>query len=151
MPIDNCTSDFRKLANSILPAHMESMRKSIADPFPMADFLVKGRGTKTLLKEHGFAEDFSGCYVFIEKRKPVYVGISRKLFTRLWYHSRGTQHYTATLAYSIAAHGFVSPLKRNQRMMDESFLQHFELAKARIRKFKAAYVPIENPLELYLF
>jgi hypothetical protein len=151
MPIDDCNHNFLELAQRVLPEHMSEMRRSLASPTPMAEFLVPRQGVKTLLRAHNRTTDFSGCYVLLEQGKPIYVGISRQVFRRLWYHGRGTKHFTATLAYSIAAHQFVSELPRSARMADADFLVRFNLAKLRLQKCDFAFVEITNDLVLYLF
>ena len=151
MPIDDCNHDFLELAQDVLPTLMSKMRQSLAFPTPMAEFLVPGQGVKTLLRAHNRTSDFPGCYVLVEQGKPLYVGISRQVFRRLWYHGRGTKHFTATLAYSIAAHQFVSELPRGARMADTDFLAHFNVAKQRLQKCDFAFVEITNDLVLYLF
>ena len=117
----------------------------------MAEFLVPRQGVKTLLRAHNRTADFSGCYVLLDQGTPLYVGISRQVFRRLWYHGRGTKHFTATLAYSIAAHQFVSELPRTARMADADFLARFNLAKLRLQKCEFAFIEITNDLVLYLF
>lgn len=104
-----------------------------------------------MLRTHNRKADFSGCYVLIDQGKPLYVGISRKVFKRLLDHCRGKRHNTATLAYSIAAHQFVSELPRDARMADADFLAHFNLAKLRLQKCDFAFIEIHNDLILYLF
>ena len=151
MPIDDCSHTFAELAQTVLPSLMTQMHQAIASATPVSEFLVPRQGVKTLLRAHGRAVDFPGCYVLLEGGKPLYVGISRKVFRRLWYHARGTKHFTATLAYSIAAHGFVSDLPRGARMADADFLGRFTVAKERIQKCHFASVEIPNDLVLYLF
>ncbi len=151
MAINGCQQKFADLAQNELPKLMAEMQSAIATATPMNDFLKPKQGVKTLLRNHRRKADFSGCYVLIEHGKPLYVGISRQVFRRLWHHGRGTKHFSATLAYSMAAHGFVSVLSRNERMEDEEFLNLFQLSKERIQKCHFAFVEIQNDLILYLF
>jgi len=133
MPVDDCSHTFAELAQTVLPSLMVQMQQAIASPTPVSGFLVPRQGVKTLLRVDGRSVDFPGCYVLLEEGRPLYVGISRKVFRRLWYHARGTKHFAATLAYSIAAHGFVSDLPRSARMADAEFLGRLTLAKERIQ------------------
>ncbi len=151
MPIHDCSQTFVELAQNVLPKLMSDMRHSIDAPTPVADFLVPRQGLKTLLRAHARTADFAGCYVLLEQGSPLYVGISRAVFRRIWYHARGTKHYTATLAYSIAAHGFVSGLSRSARMADSDFFARFSLARQRIQSCHFASIEITNDLVLYLF
>lgn len=52
MPIDGCAHQFQHLANVVLPAHMERMRKAMLTPIPMQTFAQekKGVGAKTCAK-----------------------------------------------------------------------------------------------------
>jgi len=133
MPIDDCSHTFAELAQTVLPSLMTQMHQAIASATPVSEFLVPRQGVKTLLRAHGRAVDFPGCYVLLEGGKPLYVGISRKVFRRVWYHARGTKHFTATLAYSIAAHGFVSDLPRGARMVDMDFLGRLQSRRSVFR------------------
>ena len=46
-------------------------------------------------------KETAGLYIFLDKDKPVYVGISRKVKSRLRQHAYGKTHNQATLAYLI--------------------------------------------------
>lgn len=152
MAIDNCSHSFSDLAQQALPNIMKEINTSLKDSTPMSQFLVKNDGLKTLLKRHSLDSDFQGCYVLIENGAPLYVGISRQVFQRLWFHCRGKTHYTATLAYKIAAKQVVvAKMTRNARMSNGEFRIAFEEAKERIQRCNFAFIPIDNPLELYLF
>lgn len=151
MVIDDCTHSFEELARRVLPIHLERLQINIATPLSMADFAERGAGTKTLLKRCRLAEDFSGCYVFLEREKPVYVGISRTVFQRLSQHVKGTSHFDATLAYRIAESGMHTRESRTKRMANPEFRSLFNGKKEYLRTLKVAYVEIQNPLELYVF
>ena len=151
MAIDNCSYSFFDLAQKALPDLMKEMRISIENPTLISQFLIPKKGVKTILKQHDVIKDFQGCYVLIKESKPLYVGISRQVFRRLWLHCRGNTHYTATLAYRIAAKQVASKMTRKARMDDNEFKKLFEKAKARIQQCSFAFVPIENDLALYLF
>jgi predicted GIY-YIG superfamily endonuclease len=151
MPVDNCQHTFHDLTETKFPKYFANLNGMIANPHHVGSFLVKKKGIKTLLKEHGRNEDFQGCYVLIKNSKPYYVGISRKVFRRLWYHCRGTKDYTATLAYSMASKRFSIDATRKERMMNDEFLEQFDFAKKEIQKSQFAYVEITNDFELYVF
>jgi GIY-YIG catalytic domain len=152
MRVDNCPHSFDELAVKILPSLMKRLKLAMENPTPLANFLVNGHGVMTLLKQHNRKCDFSGCYVLIEERKPIYVGISRKVFDRLKHHCKGDNHNEATFAYSIAKKTFFCDLPtRAQRMQNKGFLEHFHIAKSRIQSCSFAFVEIENPLVLYVF
>ncbi len=85
-PVDGCRYSFDELAREVLPQLMAEMRGAIADARPMSDFAQSGVGVTTLLRSEGRDVDFSGCYVMPDAGRPVSVGISRKVFTRLRRH-----------------------------------------------------------------
>jgi hypothetical protein len=151
MPVDGCECSFGELAGHVLPGYMETLRKRMDAPIPMATFAEKGVGPATLCRRLGLAQDPGGCYVLMEGRKPVYVGISQHILERLREHVRGGDHYTATLAYWIAAKRFPHGTYALTAMQDTDFHAHFEAAREYLRGLTVAFVEIENPLEQTLF
>lgn len=167
MSIDNCKHTFKHLADTRLPSLMDELNKKISESYPLKIFLIKGFGTNTFLKKIGEEKDFQGCYVFIEKGKPLYVGISQKVGNRISQHIKGRTHFNASWAYRIALSKYFRIYKPNMdKIKDEltktkiplkeyleipEFLEHFNAAKKRISSMKCAFIEIENPLELYVF
>ena len=96
-------------------------------------------------------EDPRGCYVLLDGGRPVYVGISKHVLTRLQEHVRGTDHFTATLAYRIAAFRHPHGKTAATAMRDEDFRSRFEESQRQLQELSVAFVAIENPLVLYLF
>ena len=103
MPIDGCELSFETLAHDVLPKSMKTLLQKMADPIPMAEFSIRGVGPMTLRRKFGLEQDPSACYVLMDKKRPVYVGISRGVIQRLLDHVKGADHMVATLAYMIAA------------------------------------------------
>ena len=148
MSIDDCPHTFKQLAEEVLPDDMRRMRAAIAAPMKME--LVAG-GRRAVLEHFGRVSDFSGCYVLVEKSVPFYVGISRKVVSRLTQHIKGKTHSDASLAYAMACRCCEHSMRRAKAMADEAFLAAFEQERARIRNMDVAAIEIENPVELYLF
>lgn len=151
MPIDGCCRSFEELARTVLPAHMMRLRANMLSPLALADFAVKGVGPATMRRRLGLEKDPPGCYVLIDHGKPVYVGISKHVLTRLIEHVRGTDHFTATLVYRIAKSRHPHGKTAADAMSDKEFRTRFEEARAHLLGMHAAFVEIENPLELYIF
>ncbi|MFV1977382.1 MAG: excinuclease ABC subunit C [Candidatus Scalindua sp.] len=151
MAIDNCKHSFNELSKKVLPGYMAEIKKEIASPVSMSEFSKKGVGKATALKNLNLQKDFSGCYVLIEAKRPIYVGISRSVISRLLQHVKGTTHFDASLAYRIANHGIQHNLSRTNAMKTDAFKKRFKKAKERISKMNVVYVKIENDLEIYLF
>lgn len=130
---------------------MAELRRSMAMPRPMRDFAQKGVGVKTLLHSEGRDTDFPGCYVMLDRGQPTYVGISRKVFTRLRQHVLADTHNSATLAYRMAATCTGRSMRRQEAMEDPEFRREFDRARDMIRAFDVAYIEIDNALVLYVF
>jgi predicted GIY-YIG superfamily endonuclease len=148
MAIDGCVFTFQQLAQEVLPNDMKRMRAAIAAPMRME--LVTG-GRRAVLNHFGRPKDFSGCYVLVEKGQPFYVGISRKVVSRLTQHVKGKTHSDASLAYAMACHCCEHSMRRAKAMADKVFLAAFEQERTRIRNMDVAVIEIDNPVELYLF
>src|SRR5437870_5347499 len=119
MAINKCKYSFERLATSVLPSHFAQLRKALMSPIPAEQFvgLAKtSRRTSSLLNR---TSDFPGCYVFIERTKPIYVGISRNVIKRLVQHLNSASHYSASLVYRIAFKDFPHEMRRDQAMKDE--------------------------------
>jgi hypothetical protein len=151
MPIDGCTHTFQDLASNILPGHMAEMRKAMLKPHEMQTFAVEMRGPKACAKHLGLKGDFSGCYVFLDKGNPVYVGISQLVLHRMIQHVRGNTHFDASLAYLMASKRLPHKMRRKEAMNDAAFRSAFEAERNRLRSFDVAFIPISCPVELYGF
>jgi predicted GIY-YIG superfamily endonuclease len=151
MPIDGCHRSFDELARVVLPDYMALMRKRMQTPTLMSDFAIKGIGPVALCQRFGLERDPRGCYVLIDGTRPIYVGISKHVLARLSEHVRGTDHFTATLVYQIAVARHPHNTTAALAMQDKTFRQKFEKARVYLLSLSAAFVEIDNPLELYLF
>jgi hypothetical protein len=139
------------MAANILPRNMARLRAAFAAPFPMSSFCKEGVGVKSILSELHRSSDFSGCYALLREGKPFYVGISRTVIQRLRQHVTGRSHYDASLAYQMATEKTGHKMKRADAMQEITVTTAFAQAKALLRDCSAAFIEIENPLELYLF
>jgi len=151
MPIDDCKHTFAEMADRVLPLYMERMRLALVSPHPSSSFCTKGCGLRGVLSKLGRAEDLSGCYVLVHGGIPYYVGISRKVVSRLRQHLTGSSDSNATLAYLMATEESGHDMSRKEAMKNPSFLQRFREAQQLLRNCSVAFVEISNPLELHLF
>lgn len=147
--IDGCQRKFIDLALEEFPRNMNVLMNAPREA--MNEFCIQGRGVAALLSARNLEKDFSGCYVLFEAGRAVYVGISRKVISRLRQHVLGTTHYDASLAYRMAAREMLLEGTRDEAMTNETFVQTFRNSQKYLRSLMCAYVAIENPLELYLF
>lgn len=151
MSIDNCKHTFEELTASVLPSHFKKLEAAIQSPMAAENLVGFKSPTKELLSRFNRTRDFPGCYVFIDREKPVYVGISRGVIKRLVQHLNFDSHYSASLIYRIASKDYPHEMKRDQAMKDEQFKAVFFSAQKRLRQMKIAFVEIDNDLELYVF
>lgn len=155
MALHDCTHTFQELAANVLPAHMARMHIARANVRDMSQFARPGVGAARLLKEFHLSEDFSGCYLLIDRGEPIYVGVSRKVIARLRQHVFGKTHFDASLAFRIAMKNHpdrtVANLTRDAAMKDPLFGTSFAEAQTYLRSLQVATIAIQNPLELYVF
>jgi hypothetical protein len=151
MLIDDCIHTFEDLALKVLPEHFRKLDASLRDPWPASLFFQTGFGSKAIAKHLGFSGDFSGCYVLAGPSKPVYVGISRNVLTRVRQHMLGKTHFDASLAYAIAQKKCPTKGQRSAAMETERFMTAFSEAQGYLRALDVGAVQIVNPVELYVF
>lgn len=130
---------------------MKELRRAMANAISLKTFDTPGLGLRGIMKIIGTDEDFSGCYVLLKSKKPLYVGISRRVLHRLRSHIRGTSHFAATLAYRMASTEIDLDLSRDEQMQHARFLRSFRRKKRQMRQWRVAWVGIENAVELHLF
>jgi hypothetical protein len=151
MYVDDCQHTFEDLAQTVLPAHMERLRTALAAARSASEFGQADAGPIAVARRLRLSGDFSGCYVFVEGERPIYVGISRKVLSRLRQHMRGKTHFDASLAYAIAQRRLPTPGARAEAMAIPAFQLAFAEAQRYIGSLRVAFIAIENPLELYVF
>jgi hypothetical protein len=151
MIIDDCKNSFDELTAHTLPAHFVRLTENMKIPIPATWIRTRGVGLATVLREMGRAQDFSGCYVFIENDKPLYVGISRSVIKRLFQHLTSSSHYSGSLAYFIAKRQNDPGGTRDQNMASTDFRKLFEASQRRLEACTIGVVEIDNYVELHLF
>ncbi|OGU23755.1 MAG: hypothetical protein A2580_17890 [Hydrogenophilales bacterium RIFOXYD1_FULL_62_11] len=155
-PVDGARTSFHEIATRLLPAHLQRLREAMRTPVPAATFLGATTASRVVRERAGVESDFRGLYVFIEQGKPLYVGISRKVLSRLVQHVNAPSHFSASLAYRLACRehwpgGMPRGRKRAQNMDDGGFLERFKDQQRRLSAMDVAFVQIDCDLELYLF
>lgn len=155
MSIDDYHHSFKYLEEIEFPPLINILLKDASERRGMKQFSIKGDGVKKLSKVFHLDDDFSGCYLLLDKCKPVYVGISRSVLSRLRQHVRGTTSSDASLAYRIARkrgdHGLDPKITRKKAMGNERFKRCFNKEKEYLKTLNVAFVRIDNPLVLYVF
>ena len=99
-------------------------------------------------------EKEKGAYVFFYEDKPLYVGISKNIRSRIMQHVNGNSPSTSTFAYKIAKSIIKKNGKEFQGTKNDFFKQHIELIeeiKVSLKNMKIATVEIEDDDELALF
>lgn len=151
MPIDNCVHNFEELANSVLPQHYARLEKAMYLALDLERLVGFKTASREALSRVERSSDFPGCYVFLDARKPVYVGISRSVIKRIVQHLNFDSHYSASLVYRMASEEYPHEMKRDQAMKDDQFRAVFFAVQSRLREMTVAFVEIANDLELYVF
>ncbi len=158
MPVDACTNTFAELAAVVMPGYMAQLRKAMAAPHQLAGFTTAGVGVRSILKRLRRSSDFAGCYVIMQEGRPMYVGISRGVVSRLRQHCNGTSHFSATLAYSVAKRKLSQSsaaksqgVTRDAAMKDAAVREAFDAARHLLRNGSVAFIEIANAVELHLF
>jgi len=151
MTIDQCRHSFDTLTSTVLPGYLKQLRAAIEAPHKAAEFARPGIGPVAIAKQLGHASDFSGCYVLLENSKPIYVGISRSVLSRIRQHVTGKSHFDASLVYAVAQRRRPTTGKRSEVMNGAIFRAEFEKAQKYLRGLSVSFIEIENPLELYVF
>jgi len=151
MAVDGCPHTFQELAQTVLPQYMAELRRSMAEPVPMAMFAEGGAGPATVARRLGRRGNFSGCYVLMDEGAPFYVGISRTVLSRLRSHVLGRGSEDATLAYRMACAAKPHGMSRPQAMADPAFRRVFDEQKARLKTLHVAFVEIDNAFEMHVF
>ena len=151
MYVDQCQHTFEHLAQTVLPSYMKQLRSELEAPKTASLFCSPGRGPVTVARELGLDKDFPGCYVLMDGERPIYVGISRGVLSRLRQHFTGKTHFDASLAYAMAQRRIPTKGQRSIVMEQPVFQQAFSEAQAYLRTLYVAFIEIANPLELHVF
>lgn len=151
MPVDNCPHDFAALASTVLPQYMVQLRAAMDTPHRAAEFAKPGVGPVAIAKSLGHTTDFSGCYVMLDQSRPIYVGISRTVLSRLRQHVTGRSHFDASLVYAVAQQRLPTRGYRRSVMEQVAFQREFVAAQEYLRGLDVAFIEIQNSLELYVF
>jgi predicted GIY-YIG superfamily endonuclease len=151
VPIDKCMLSFSEFSSVSMPSIMGKLRHQMQQLIPMSTFATPGDGKAAILSKLKMKLDFKGCYVLIDKDRPIYVGISQSVIQRLQQHVKGKTHYNASLAYRMAMEKVPHETTREEAMQNGAFTAAFVQSKEYIRGLYVAFIEIKNAVELYLF
>jgi predicted GIY-YIG superfamily endonuclease len=119
--------------------------------YPIEELFSKGKSEKTILKELKLLSiGFKGLYVFWEKEKAVYVGISKNVIRRLVQHIKGTTYHSSTFPIKILK---MDDENKYGKLGRKEFKSHIlkPVQKNKIKKMKISFIPFDDDVELYLF
>ncbi len=125
MSIDGCPHSYYELARVVLPGLFDKLKSKAATPHPARLFVDFRRDRAGLLRELQLTGDFRGNYVFLDGTKPVYVGMSSKVLSRVSQHLNSESHYSASLVYLMAKRVDGRKMKRDEAMDDPKFAKTF--------------------------
>lgn len=141
--IKNMTDELNKEFNDLvihLPNLLEELLNSDLRPWNALDNIPE-----------------SGVYVFFENGRPIYVGRSNRMRSRLKEHGRqSSTHNSAPFAFNIAKKeakrkGIEVNIHRGELEKIQAFAELFSHAKDRVSKMSVRVIPIDNPLLQTLF
>jgi hypothetical protein len=146
----NCQYTFAELSREVMPRLMVTLRKKLKHPLPLVRFCTTGKGLKTLLREFSNGEDFSGCYIFVERGRPFYVGISKAIIRRIRSHVTARNHNGSSLVYAMANRS--SKIAHYRKTTGaKRYQKPFFAALKKLRTCNVAFIRVDNPLVLYIF
>lgn len=103
------------------------------------------------IKKDGKAKkenELKGLYVFAEEvdgqYMPIYVGISRTVFRRLYQHAFGKKHNETSFCYLKAKH--LSGHKTSRRQLDWALI---EMQQRKLHDYAVVVIPEPNDYDLY--
>jgi len=150
--VDGCELAVEALVLEVFPRYLESLLRTAREtPASLAYAATPGVGPAKLRESCGVGEDFAGCHVLFDGDRPIYVGISKRVFQRLNDHVKGDDHLTATLVYHMAKHHHPHGMTAASAMADPVFSERFKAKQEYVASLTAGFVAIPNPFELYLF
>lgn len=112
---------------------------------------------KHRVADHPKVPDAPGIYLFSEGARPVYVGQSRKLRSRLRQHvGVRNDHNQASFAFNVArrdARFAGVDIKRWRKVLaaDPEFVKHFDAARARVASMEVQYISVPDPIARTMF
>ncbi|HEX8102142.1 MAG TPA: hypothetical protein VF533_06000 [Solirubrobacteraceae bacterium] len=107
--------------------------------------------------EHPAVPDAPGIYLFRDGDRPICVGQSRRLRTRLKQHTGAKRgHNQASFAFSLAkrkAAGANVDIGRFRAALetDPKFVPHFDAARARVASTDVQFIEVPDPIVRTLF
>lgn len=115
------------------------------------DFLTKLQVTynSKLGKNSNKLDELKGLYVFgelLENNKivPIYVGISRTVFRRLYQHTWGTKHNETSFSYLKAKH-----FSGHEGLRNELPSELLKIQQEKIKDYRIIVIPEELDYDLY--
>jgi hypothetical protein len=112
---------------------------------------------KHRVADHPAVPDAPGIYLFSEGGRPVYVGQSRKLRTRLKQHTGVTRDQNqASFAFNLAKReaaraGLDIERWRKVLQADPAFTPHFDAARAQVAAMDVQFIELPDPITRTLF
>lgn len=131
----------------------------IKNSFEISDYFSEGNGLVSAINNlHrdgliNLKKDFQGIYIYLDGKIPFYTGISKGVINRTLQHTKGHNHQTSSLAYRLGQRNYETQIgeKWNRTRNEFDFKNYCGDTKRFLGQRRLAFMPIENPIELYLF
>lgn len=129
---------------------------SIYDDFGKAGVgkATSRKALKPLIPQLEQNEDFKGIYLFWLDEEPFYAGISRGVIKRIHQHTKGSNHFSSSLSYTMGKefHNELEGVKHTGTRKELDFNKFSGPFKKILReKCQVSMLPIKGSTELYLF
>jgi hypothetical protein len=112
---------------------------------------------KHRVADHPAVPDAAGIYLFSDGVKPIYVGQSRKLRTRLRQHTGATNRQNqASFAFNLAKREALRAnveVERPRATLEAAaeFIPHFDKARADVAAMDVQFIELSDPIARTLF
>ena len=148
--MESISKTLSSLSKEIKPL-LEKLEKEVhKENIKISKIAGKGIGVSKAKQFLNLEKDFQGIYVFIESKKPIYVGISRSALIRIQGHVKNPSHFSASLAYKMADNETKIEGSRSENMDNPKFKEAFLKAQERILNCDFAFLEVKDDNLLYL-
>jgi hypothetical protein len=154
------TREFKEITESF-PAMLATLTDmsrviSIYDNFGKAGVgkVTSRNSLKPLIPQLEQQEDFKGIYLFWLDNEPFYTGISRGIIKRIHQHTKGSNHFSSSLSYTMGKefHNEIEGIEHTGTRKELDFDRFSGPFKKILREeCQVSMLPIKGSTELYLF
>jgi predicted GIY-YIG superfamily endonuclease len=121
---------------------------SLNKMFMFSDFCELKNGK--YCKNKSVKGEISGLYIFYKGNEPIYVGMSRKVISRIRQHMYGKTHYASTLTYLIVTDEIKPKTKeKRKKIYQENEKAIREVQREMREEWKIRIIEVDDPYVRY--